>query len=493
VAESPKDEKTAAPTEPKRRPLETREPVTTEHELQLGDRTLKYKVTFCPMPIRDESGSEVEANIYFTDYTVEPDEGTPPRPLTFTYNGGPGSSSAWLHLGGIGPQRVNLADNGDVLAAPYTLVPNQETWLDFTDMVFIDPVGTGFSRAATPELDKKFWSIPGDLQSVAETIRLYLTRFDRWTSPLFLCGESYGTFRSAGLADHLFGLGVPLNGIVLVSTILNMQTSRFGTGNDLPYPLFLPTYSATAWYHGKLPSDLQSKPLRQVLDEVEAFAAGDYTIALMQGDDLEGNDYQRTLNSLARYTGLSEAYLDGTKLRINIHRFTKELLRDRRQTVGRIDSRFTGRDALGVTEFPDFDPSVVYPGPPYTATYVDYVRTKLGWETDQEFVMMSGPVGKEWDWGNARDGYPDTSAALRKAIHKYRYLKVLNMAGYYDFATPYYAAQYTLKHMGLDPEYKNNLEYAYYEAGHMMYIDLPSRQKMHVDAFDFFNRTLKRG
>ncbi|HEV2529048.1 MAG TPA: hypothetical protein VGT61_11445 [Thermomicrobiales bacterium] len=474
----------------KRRPLETRDPVTTSHSIRLGRGTLDYDVTFGALPITDEYG-EVEAHIYFTAY-IKKGEETGQRPLTFTFNGGPGSSSAWLHLGGLSPKRVDLDDMGDTKAPPHRLVDNSETWLQFTDMVFIDPVGTGFSQAATPELDKKFWGVEGDLKSVGEAIRLYLSRYGRWTSPLFLAGESYGTFRSAGLASLLFDRGVALNGIVLISTVLTMQASRFMSTNDLPNATFFPTYAATAWYHNKLAKDLQRKSCEELVTEVEAWVDREYIPALHLGDLLQGKEYQAMVQQVARYSGLSEDYVDRANLRINIHQFTKELLRNERKTVGRIDSRFTAIDRSHVTELPEFDPSVTYPGPVYTSTYNAYIRDELGWKTDIEFEMMSSTVGKEWDWGSGREGYPDTSERLRSAIHKYRHLKVLVQQGYYDFATPHYAAEYTFRHMGIAPEYQKNIEWAYYEAGHMMYIDRKCREKMYADTVDFYKRALAK-
>jgi carboxypeptidase C (cathepsin A) len=474
---------------PKRRPLTQRDPVTTSHSIRIGRQSLDYDVTFGALPLTDEYG-EVEAHVYFTAYVKQ--GGDKSRPLTFTYNGGPGSSSAWLHLGGLSPKRVDLDDMGDTKAPPHRLVDNTETWLQFTDMVFIDPVGTGFSQGATPDLDKKFWGVEGDLESVAEVIRLYLGRYGRWTSPIFLAGESYGTFRSAGLASLLFDRGIAINGIVLISTILNMQTARFTAGNDLPYATFFPTYTTSAWYHGKLPKDLQNRKLEDLVTEVEEWVDREYVPALHKGDLLQGKERERMIQQVARYSGLTEDYVERANLRINIMRFCKELLRDRKQTIGRIDSRFTARDLSHVTEYPEFDPSVTFPGPVYTSTYNAYIRDELGWETDIEFEMMSGEVNKHWEWGGAAAGYPDTSERLRSAMHKFRHLKVLVQQGYYDFATPHYAAEYTFRHMGIAPEYQDNVEWAYYEAGHMMYIDRKCREKMYADTVAFYERALKR-
>ncbi|HEV8254398.1 MAG TPA: peptidase S10, partial [Vicinamibacteria bacterium] len=245
--EKPTEAKPEKPPEP---------PVVTHHQVQVGGRTLAYTVTTGMMPLKNDQG-EIEANIFYMAYTADRPSGA--RPLMFSFNGGPGSSSVWLHMGALGPRRVRMLDDGGLPPPPYQLVDNEHTWLDFTDLVFIDPVGTGFSRATKPELGKKFWSVEGDIQSVGEFIRLYLTKYERWNSPLFLIGESYGTTRAAGLAGHLVDRGIALNGVVLISTILNFQTARFSKGNDLPYVLFLPTYSAIAWYHKKLPAEMQQR------------------------------------------------------------------------------------------------------------------------------------------------------------------------------------------------------------------------------------------
>src|SRR4051812_8102220 len=290
-------------------------PVVTRHEARIGARLLRYTVTTGLMPLKNEAG-ETEASIFYMAYVADR-PGTPDkRPLTFSFNGGPGSSSVWLHLGAIGPKRVRMLEEGGMPAPPYVLVDNDATWLDFTDLVFIDPVGTGYSRAKKPELGKKFWGVEGDIQSVGEFIRLYLSRHERWASPLFLVGESYGTTRAAGLSGHLVDRGIALNGVMLVSSVLNFQTNRFTRGNDTPYPLFLPTYTATAWYHKKLPADLQQQPLRKVLDEVERFAAVEYPATLAKGDLLQGAERAAAVDKLSRYTGLARDFVDQSDLRV---------------------------------------------------------------------------------------------------------------------------------------------------------------------------------
>lgn len=457
-------------------------PVVTRHEARIGGKSFKYTVTTGMMPLKTDAG-ETEARIFFMAYTADRTGPASQRPLMFSFNGGPGSSSVWLHLGALGPRRVRMLDDGRMPAPPYELVDNEESWLDQTDLVFIDPVGTGYSRPAKPELGKKFWGLQGDIESVGEFIRLYLSRYQRWGSPLFLVGESYGTTRAAGLAGHLVDKGVAFNGIILVSTILNFQTARFTKGNDLPYVLFLPTYTATAWYHQRLPADLQNKPLRAVLEEAEGWALGDYTLALAKGDRLPAAERQAVIEALARYTGLDKRFLDNSDLRVEIQRFDKELLRDQKRTVGRLDSRFEGIDALAAGDRPDFDPSMAAIRPPYTALFYDYVRGALGYKTDLTYHILGGGVGP-WEWGT-NNGFADVSESLRSAFAKNPHMKLLVAKGYYDLATPYFAAEYTLSHMGLDPSLRANIRTREYEGGHMMYIDKKELAKLKTDVTVF--------
>ena len=352
--------------------------------------------------------------------------------------------------------------------------------------MFIDPVGTGYSRPARPSLGSKFWGVQGDIEAMGEFIRLYLTRYERWASPLHMVGESYGTTRAAGLAGHLIDHGIAFNGILLVSSILNFQTARFTRGNDLPYVLFLPTYTATAHFHGRLSAEL-SGDLRATLREAETWAEGEYSAALAKGDRLTPRERGRVAARLARYTGLSRNYVERADLRIQIHQFCKELLRAQGRTVGRLDSRFTGRDASGVTATPDYDPSMSAIRPPYTALLNDYTRRQLGYHTDVPYHVLGGErkLWETWDWGSAGDGYPDTSEALRSAFVKNPHMRVFVASGYYDLATPYFATEYTLAHTGLDEELRGNVVTHEYEAGHMMYIHEESllKLKADVDAF----------
>lgn len=478
---------------------------TTQHTITVGDRELKYTATTGTMVLKEESesggdakneneGDNPKAEIFFTAYTLDRDEAVPDvdhrrqRPVTFSFNGGPGSSSVWLHLGLLGPRRVEMGDVGNLLPPPNQLVDNEFSLLDVTDLVFIDPVTTGYSRAVKGENPKQFHHFKKDISSVGDFIRLYTTRYNRWISPKFLIGESYGTTRSAGLSGYLQERhGMYLNGIMLISSILNFQTARFVPGNDLPYILFLPTYTATAWYHGKLDDELQQN-LHDTLAEVEAFALGDYTHALMKGDLLSKDEYDQIVVKLARYTGLTPEYIQRTNLKINIMRFTKELLRGDRRTTGRLDSRFKGidRDAAGETW--EHDPSLSAIMGPYTATLNDYVRTELAFESDLPYEVLSRRV-QPWSYETHQNQYINVAETLRKAMTINPHLKVLVANGYFDLATPYFATRYTFNHMDLDESLRENYTMTYYEAGHMMYLHMPSLAKLKADLAEFVKTT----
>ncbi|MEL6440872.1 MAG: peptidase S10 [Cyanobacteria bacterium J06621_8] len=462
---TPAAEKSSGKKDKERQLLDI-EPVEMQQELALPNKTLKYITHAGSMPLKDEFG-ETEAEIFFTSYTLA--DANTPRPLIFVFNGGPGSSSVWLHLGAVGPQRVVMEPNGFQPPPPYRLQDNAYTWLDRADLVFIDPVGTGFSRSINKDKDKKFWSFKGDIKSVGEFIRLYLTRYQRWTSPLYLAGESYGTTRAAGLASHLIDLGISFNGIILISNAMDLRPVFFGRGDDLPFTLFVPTYTAAAWYHKKLAPELQQRSLKDVLEEVEAWAARELTLALMQGDRLSEEERQTIATSLAHYIGVDVDFVLGSNLRINISRFCKELFRNDKRSIGRFDARYTGIEALAVTERPDFDPSAYAIETPFTTTFNDYVRRSLGVETDLNYVILSLHVNQAWQWENGE--LPTTAAALREAIAKNPFMKVFVAQGYYDLATPHFATDYTLSHMNLDPTLQDNIQVQCYEAGHMFYLD----------------------
>jgi carboxypeptidase C (cathepsin A) len=458
----------------------------TKQSVSVKGRTLNYTVTTGFMPIMDNEGKP-EAKMFFMAYTLDGAEKK--RPLMFSFNGGPGSSSVWLHLGALGPKRVKMLDNGFMPPPPYKLVENEETWLTETDLVFIDPIGTGYSRAIDQKKAVKFFSLQGDIASIGEFIRLYLSRYERWTSPLFLVGESYGTTRAAGLSDYLINRGIAFNGIALVSSVLNFQSIRFADSNDLPLSLIFPSYTATAWYHKKLPADLLNKPLPQVLKDSENFALKDLTPSLMQIDKLSDQEKQTLLDNFSRFTGLSKSFIDQNNFRVELSEFMKELKREERRIVGRLDSRFTGINKDATSNETEFDPSMTAIRPPYTATFNDYVRRELGFKTDLEYYILGGGVGR-WNW-NQNNGYADTSGSLRSAMQRNPYMKIFIASGYYDMATPYFATEYTLSNMNLDKDLRKNISVKYYEAGHMMYIEVDSLRKLKTDFTQFIRQTLK--
>jgi carboxypeptidase C (cathepsin A) len=366
-------------------------------------------------------------------------------------------------------------------------VDNEYSLLDQTDLVFVDPVSTGFSRPAEGEDPKQFHGLNEDIEAVGEFIRLYTSKYQRWASPKFLIGESYGTTRAAGLAGYLQDThGMYLNGVMLVSSILNFQTARFSEGNDLPYVLFLPTYTATAWYHQRLEADLQAS-LENALKEAEDFALGEYAAALMLGDDLPPARYDAVARQLARLTGLSEAYVRRTDLRISIWRFTKELLRDQRRTVGRLDSRFLGIDRDAAGESPDYDPSYSNILGAYSGMLNDYVRRELKFESDLPYEILTGKV-HPWSYGKFENRFVDVAATLREAMTQNPALRVHVSNGYYDLATPYLATRYTFNHLGLDSSLKDHVSMSYYQAGHMMYIHGPSLARQRADLVAFIRQ-----
>lgn len=461
----------------------------TRHTLAIAGHEFAYTATAGTLALREEDGTE-KARLFYVAYTRDDVEDLAARPVTFCFNGGPGSSSVWLHLGMLGPRRVKLEPEGWAPPPPYALEDNPESWLDRTDLVFIDPVTTGYSRAAKGEDDGQFHGVQEDVRWVAEFIRLWTTHNLRWGSPKFLAGESYGTTRAAELSNHLQERhGMFLNGILLISAILEFQTARFDVGNDLPYVLFLPTYTAAAWYHKQLEPELQAD-LATTLAEAEAFAGGEYAAALFKGSRLSPEERERVLAKLGRFTGLPLNYLDRANLRVEIGRFCKELLREERRTVGRLDGRFLGIDRDAVGEDYEYDSSYSAILGPFGGALNDYVRRELGYESDLPYEILTGRV-QPWTMGE-RNRYLNVAESLRKAMTRNPHLEVFVAAGYYDFATPYFAARYTFDRIGLDPTLADNVRFAFYEAGHMMYIHAPSRAALKRDVDAFYADVLAR-
>jgi len=384
----------------------------------------------------------------------------------------------WLHLGALGPRRVRMNPDGSLPPPPFGLVDNEYSILNASDLVFIDPVATGFSRAAKDEKADQFFGDDSDLNAVGEFIRLWTTRHERWLAPKYLCGESYGVFRAAGLADQLNAAsGMYLNGLILVSGVLDFGTIWGQTGNDLPYALVLPAYTAAAEFHHKLPPDLQTN-LSGALAEARTFAQGDYLSALRQGNGLTAADRQRIVAELARLTGLKPQVIEDHHLRIDEGVFRKQLLHDEGLILGVYDARNTGRDGDPASSYPGFDPSTAATRGPFAAAINSYVRSELKFEDDLPYEMLAGV--QPWNYG-VRNNYANASDKLANAMNQNPWLRVLVLGGKRDLVCPIDTMHFALDHMTLDPAYQKNISYAEYEAGHMMYVNLPDLQKMQQD------------
>lgn len=476
--------------------------VVTSHTLSIDGRVVPYTATVGRM-IVDKPDEKPGAHMFFVAYTRS-DAGDPgTRPLTFCFNGGPGSSSVWLHLGGIGPRRVRMTDEGVSSAPPFELDDNPYSLLDVTDLVFIDPVSTGFSRPLPGEEKRQFHGVQEDVASVGEFIRLYVTRNHRWASPKFVLGESYGTTRAAGLSGYLQNRthGMYLNGIILVSSVLDFQTIVFQPGGHLAYILFLPHYTATAWYHKRLSAELQGRPLRDVLEEAEAFALNEYPAALLKGNELSGDEYQSVVEKMAALTGLSEDYLRRSNLRVRHDRFVKELLRSDMRTVGRLDSRFLGGDEDAAGENYEFDPSSAAIHGSFSTMLNHYLRTELKFDSSMPYAIYGNVF--PWNFSAAssdprqysRGGMGlglNVAETLRRALAENRHLRVFCCNGFFDGATPYFGTVYQFTQIGLNGEFKDRVSMGFYEAGHMMYIHMPSLKKLKTDLTAFFRSASNR-
>ena len=461
-------------------------PVVTHHQISLNGKTLNYTATAGRLPLKRGDG-KIEAEMFFVAYTLDGQDAAK-RPLTFAFNGGPGSASVWLHMGALGPKRVVLQQNGFMPAAPYRLEDNPDTLLDRSDIVMVDAMSTGYSRAATAELTKKFLGVKGDVQAFGEFIRLYLSRYERWTSPLFLLGESYGTTRAAGISGYLADHGISFNGVTLLSMAVDFQTLEWNNSNDLPYYLLVPTFTMIAGYHHKLPVDLTAD-MAKTREDVVRWSLNDYALALAKGDAMSPDEHGKIREQLARYTGLRPDVIEAHNLRIDVPTFTHELLLDQKLVTGRLDGRFASPNPG--ERF--YDPTSGAILPPYTSAFNSYLRTELNYKTDMPYRVFAydQPEFEKWDWGSADRGFPSTAGGLRSAMIKDPYMKVLVMEGYYDLATPFAAANWTMDHLDLDAKYRQNISYATYGSGHMVYVDRAEHDKMKKDLVEFMEKCLK--
>ncbi|WP_406057244.1 S10 family peptidase [Kribbella sp. NBC_00889] len=496
MAKDETTESTTDATDEKKKPATpTDDLVTSQHTLTIEGRELQYTATTGRIVLKQEvltdgkfDGHQAKAEVFLTAYTLDGADAAE-RPVTFAFNGGPGSSSIWLHLGLLGPRRVVSGDAGELAPPPYGLVDNAETLLQHSDLVFIDPVSTGYSRAVEGEKPGDYHGFTRDLESVGEVIRLWTSRNGRWMSPKFLAGESYGTTRAAGLASHLQErYGMYLNGVMLISAVLEFGTLDFTPGNDLPYTLYLPTYAAIAHYHGLMPD----RTLEEVLADAERFAAGRYPNALAQGNRIPEDFRAEVVGRIAALTGLTEDYIDRVNLRIEHMRFFGEVLRSRRQTVGRLDGRFTGWEADYAGETPAKDPSFSAIIGPYTAALNHYVRVELGYQNDLPYEILSMDAAKNWSYKEFEGQQITVAEKLAEAMRVNPHLKVHVACGHYDGATPYFATEHTLGRLQLPAELLGNIETKYYPAGHMMYVHDPSRVQQSEDIATFIRGASNR-
>jgi len=466
----------------------------TNHQVPVDGKILKYTTRAGFLPIRDQF-NDTKALFFYTAYTLDEDGNKTPRPVTFAWNGGPGAASSLVHLGMLGPRRAKSLSEYEAPPPPYQMVDNTETWLSFTDLVMVDPVGTGYSYAIKSDYGKHFWGVTQDVDSITEFIRIYLTHYDGLDAPIFLLGESYGTFRAAGVAEKLVNKGISLHGVFMIGSVLNMRSS-----GDLSLALLIPSYTAAAFYHRKLSPDLlQDFP--STLEQAEIWAETEYIGALMRGDRLSSEKRKAAVAEYARFTGLNPGFIDKNNLRVGMEKFTNQLLASEKKFVGHYDSRILGELTGPSGPYdPTKDPSLKSNG--IADLIVPYVRSELGFKIDRPY---QGPFGGfwppsstprgdwmayRWDWGSILDDKLDMSAALARALRKKSSLRVYMVSGYYDLATPYFVTENTIGHMGLSPELREHVVHKVYPGGHAIYLDNDIRVKLTTDAAAFYKNAL---
>lgn len=460
---------------------------TTHHTVTIDGKQIAYTANAGTMVIRDIDG-KAKATVFYISYTKDGEEAAK-RPVTFFFNGGPGSASIWLDMGIMSPMHPNMGPNGSEPTPPYDLVANPYSPLATTDLVQIDAMATGYSRPAPGVPVTDFTGTVNDINMFGTFIREYVDKYDRWASPKYLFGESYGTFRSAGLVNELQeSEGIYMNGVMLLGTVLDLGNIAPSPSNDAAYAMFLPTYTATAWYHKKLPPNMQSMSLEQVVQQSRDYAFGDYLTTLAAGNTLTDAQKNAAAQKLASLTGLSAKFILSTNLRVDAGVFRTELLRDQREMLGRYDTRLIGINGNASSQYQDYDPSDVAPTGAFVQAFMRYLQNDLDYKTDLKY-QLSGRTGG-WNWGpGGYAGYPSTSDDLRQAMAKDPHLHVMVGAGYYDSATPFGNAEYTFKHLGFDKTYPDRVQFEYYQSGHMAYLNQTSAKKLQGDIEAFINKT----
>ena len=464
----------------------------TEHTIRINGQAIAYKATAATMLLTNDSGAPI-GSLYYTAYTRTDTRDLSQRPISFIYNGGPGAASMWLHMGAYGPRRIVTTEAAPTPPAPYQIVDNENTLLDATDMVFIDPIGTGFSKPVGKGTGKDFWGVDEDARSITQFIYQYISRNGRWNSPKFLIGESYGTTRSAVLVNRLQQQeNMDFNGVVLMSSVLDFETLEFAPGHDISYVLYLPSYAATAAYHHVIPTPAN---LAAFLDEVRTWAMGPYAAALAKGSSLPAADRAAVLRQLSAYTGLSQDYLDRANLRVSLGQFSEELNRSKGMVAGRLDSRFLGPEYDLLSEGMEYDPQSEAISSAYMTAINSYLRDELKFPAGDQRYVGGGAV-QPWDWnrlpqgrrgggGGFFRGATYVGSDLANALVSNPNLKVEVENGYYDMATPFFATEYTMDHLGVNPTLRSNITLKYYEAGHMMYLHVPDLAKLKANVVGF--------
>lgn len=490
AAKSPADTKAATAEQP----IPKERTSVTHGSVEIAGKTIHYTATAGTMLLRDDKNQPI-GSMFYVAYTKDGVRDEAHRPVTFLYNGGPGSSSIWLHMGGIGPYRVNLDNAGATPPAPYSITPNHDSLLGDSDLVFIDAMGTGFSHVVGKGTDKMFWGVDEDVKSFSQFIQNYLNQYNRWNSPKFLYGESYGTTRSAALANYLQDQGVALNGVVLQSSILNYFAWMPGSDNNYIYNL--PTYAALAWYHNKLPNKPASLP--DFVQQARVFADGPYAAALSQGTHLSQSQMDAMARQLHDFTGLPVDYIERANLRVAPSNFRKELMLPERQQLGRYDGRYMGSDTDAISANPSYDPSDQFVSPGFTVAFHWYLNNVLKWKSDRTYKVMNSATINKWDWKHNAPGshwnlpMPYVAGDLADALRKNPYLRVLSENGYFDLATPFHATEYDLDHTMLSPQLRDHVQFTYYDSGHMIYLNPQALKAMKSDLDAFYSSTLKVG